>query len=235
MNKMLRYVALPLLLIAALLAGLYLATGGRLDRHFHGSISDRSPQVSIHPVLINSGFRLRQPIDTRDLNHIRNRLKRSPLCIWLRMEYDRSSAANWTTNGTLQLTLSTPDNTWHTTFRSEEITTYFQPYCFADTHARDVFDKPTYLDISVVEPGLTNVALIALGPANGTNNAEIDGKRTDFTATYILTANPGPADRDIIRFILIVMFSVALLLIILLSMTNRSSASATVKPETLQP
>lgn len=227
MNHFLRYVALPAVLIASFLAGLYVEAGGRLDRHFHGSIADRSPQASIHPVLINSGFHLRQPIDTKGLDSIRNRLKRAPICIWLRMEYDRSKRANWTTTGTVKLALSTPDQSWTTTFRSEQITTYFQPYCFTDSHAKDVFDKPTFLDITVVEPSLENVALIALGPANGSNNAEINGKKTDYTATYILTANPGPSDRDILRLILITLFSLALLLTILYALAPRLEGSST--------
>jgi len=224
MSPMLRYLAMPLLVTLAMLGGLILATDGRLDRHFHGSIADRSPQASIHVVVIDSGFQLRQFIDTRDLDHVRTRLKEAPLCVWLRVEYDRGS--DWTTSGTVQLRLSTPERSWITTFKSEQITTYFQPFCFEASRAGDVIDQPTHLDISVVEPGLKQVAIIALGPANGRNNAEINGQVSDFTTPHILTADPGPSGADLARFVLIGLFSLAQVLVVLIVLTGPKTRAA---------
>jgi hypothetical protein len=219
MNGLLRYVALPLLTAAVLLSGLYWAADGRLDRHFHGSIADRSPQASIHVVVLDSGFHLRQSIDTSDMAHIKPRFRRAPLCTWLRMEYPRD-ARGWTTNGTIELRLSTPEKSWTTRFTSQDITTYFQPFCFEGSRAEDVFDRPTQLEMTVVEPDLTKVAMIALGPGNGLNNAEINGTSSQYTATYILTADPGPDREDIARFALIGLFSLALLLCVLIPLTG---------------
>lgn len=222
MNKLLRYAVLPVVTALVLAAGLYLVAGGRMDRHFHGSIADRSPQSSIHVVVLDSGFHLRQSIDTTHLDHIRPRFRQAPLCTWLRMEYPRN-APDWTTNGTVELRLSTPEKSWTTQFTSQDITTYFQPFCFRDSRAEEVFDRPTLLEMTVVEPDLKKVAMIALGPGNGQNNAEINGKSSDFTATYILTADPGPATEDIARFALVGLSSLALLLCVLIPLTGRSS------------
>jgi len=222
MSHLLRYVALPVLVAMVMLSGVYLSAGGQLNRHFHGSIVDRSPQASIHVVVMDSGFHLRQTIETNDLEHVPQRLQQAPLCIWLRMEYPRNSST-WTTSGTVELRLSIPDKAWTSRFTSDQITTYFQPFCFRDAQAREVFDQPTYLDISVVEPDLKQVAMIALGPARGQNNAEINGKRSELTATYTLTADPGPSREDLARFALIGLSSLALLLCVLIPLTGRKS------------
>lgn len=222
MRRLTSYFVLPLLISLLGFGALYVATDGRLDRHFHGSIADRSQQASIHPVVLNSGFHLRQAIETKQLDHIPPRLRNAPICIWLRMEYPRD-AANWTTTGTVELHLSTPMNSWSTQFKSEQITTYFQPFCFRGSQAEALFDRPTELNIAVVEPGLERVALIALGPGNGQNNAEINGETSEYTASYILTADPGPSQEDMARYALIALFSLALLLTILVPLTGRTT------------
>lgn len=229
MSPLFRYLALPLLVSMMWLGGLYLVTNGRLDRHFHGSIADRSQQASIHPVVMNSGFHLRQAIDTTDLDHVAQRLRQAPLCTWLRMEYPRK-ASDWTNSGTIELRLSTPEKFWTTRFRSEQITTYFQPFCFEGSQVKEVFDLPTHLDMSVVEPGLEKVAMIAMGPGDGRNNAEINGKLSEYTATYVLTANPDPSQTDMARFALIGLSSLALLLCVLIPLTARPGKPALVHP-----
>lgn len=233
MNHLLRYVALPVLVAMVMLAGLYLSAGGRLDRHFHGSIVDRSPQASIHVVAMDSGFHLRQTIETSKLDHVSQRLQQAPLCIWLRMEYPRNSSV-WTTSGTIELRMSIPDKAWTTRFTSDQITTYFQPFCFKDAQAKEVFDQPAFLDISVVEPDLKRVAMIALGPGNGQNNAEINGQRSELTATYTLTADPGPSREDVARFILMGLSSMALLLCVLIPMTGRTARPDPTSPHHLE-
>ena len=223
MKTFLRWAVMPALLAFAMVTGLYIAAQGSLQRHFHGSISDQTPQASIHPVIIDSGFTLRQPIDTTDLTHVKRRLREAPICLWLRLEYDRNGG--WTTEGTLLLRLSTDSKAWTTQVKSDQITTYFQPFCFEGSKAEEVFDRETFLDLSVVEPNLKQVAMIALGPAKGGNNAVINGVRSDFTATYNFTANPGPSDRDVVVVVLVCLFTLAILLTVLIPVT-RSSAGA---------
>lgn len=232
MNTLLRYAVLPVVTALVLAVGLYLAAGGRMDRHFHGSIADRSPQASIHVEVMDSGFHLKQTIDTSNMDHIRPRFRQAPLCLWLRMEYPRN-ASTWTANGTVELRLSTPEKSWTSRFMSDDITTYFQPFCFRDSRAEDVFDRPTQLEMTVVEPDLKRVAMIALGPGNGQNNAEINGQRSEHTATYILTADPGPSSRDIARFSLIGLFSLALLLCTLIPLTARTTRAGNAPPSSL--
>ena len=218
MKTLLRLAVMPVVLFVAMAAGLYVAADGSLDRHFHGSMSDQTPQASIHPVVIDSGFTLRQAIDTHDLSHVKRRLREAPICLWLRLEYDRSGG--WTTEGTLLLRLSTEAKAWTTEVKSRQITTYFQPFCFEGSHAEQVFDKATFLDLSVVEPGLKQVAMIALGPAKGGNNAIINGKPSEFTATYNLTANPGPSTQDATVMALVFLFTLALVLTVLFALTG---------------
>ena len=228
MKTFLRWAVMPAFLALAMGAGLYTTAQGSLRDHFHGSISDQTPQASIHPMVIDSGFTLKQAIDTTDLAHVKDRLRQAPICLWLRLEYDRSGG--WTTEGTLLLRLSTDSKAWTTQVKSDQITTYFQPFCFDGSVAEDVFDRETYLDLSVVEPGLKQVAMIALGPAKRGNNAVINGVRSDFTATYNFTANPGPSDRDVVVVVLICLFALAILLTVLIPMTRSSTGARSARP-----
>ncbi|QCB46322.1 hypothetical protein [Hydrogenophaga sp. PAMC20947] len=218
MKTFLRLAVMPLVLTFAMAAGLYVAAEGSFQNHFHGSISDHTPQASIHPMVIDSGFTLRQAIDTKDLNHVKRRLREAPICLWLRLEYDRGG--KWTTEGTLLLRLSTDSKAWTTQVKSRQITTYFQPFCFEGSHAEEVFDRDTFLDLSVVEPGLKQVAMIALGPAKGPTHAVINGKPSEYAATYNFTANPGPSTKDGVVVAMVCLFTLALLLTVLMVLTR---------------
>lgn len=221
MNPVLRFIVMPLALILAMAGGIYVAAGGDLSNHFHGAISDHTPQSSIHPLVIDSGFTLRQAIDTKDLAHVKRRLRESPACLWLRLEYPRNGT--WDTEGTLLLTLSTQEHAWTTQVKSEQITTYFQPFCFQNSRTEQILDRETVLELSVVEPDLRQVAMIALGPANGQNNAEINGEKSEYTATYNLTANTGPNAKDQFVVTTVCLFTLALLMSVLFALTSTSN------------
>lgn len=202
------YLGLPLGLAAAL----YAATQGDFGSHFQNSLADQTAMASIHPVILDSGFTLRQPVDTSALNIQRDGIRDAPVCFWIRIEYDRK---HWTTRGTVLLTLVSGERSWQNQIRSEQITTYFQPICIPGSRTQDVVDRPTHVDITVVEPGLKQVAMLALGPGNGQNNATINGQPSDYTLNYRLTANPGPGRFDIVQFGLIFAFACALLFTVL--------------------
>lgn len=175
------------------------ATGG----HFDNMVSDHSHQDSIHPVVVNSGFQLRQNIDTRNFHISRPSKPQDQLCMALRIEYDRA----WTTLGTVLVKLSTDHDQWKTTIKSSEITTYFQTFCLPGAKPEAIADKAAWVDISVVEPSLSQVALFALGPATPKNETAIlNGKTSEFSLPYKLIVRQKPHDRDLIKYIAVFLF-----------------------------
>lgn len=171
--------------------------------HFDNTVSDHGQQDSIHPVVVNSGFQLRQNIDTRNFHISRPSKPQDQLCMALRVEYDRA----WTTLGTLLVRLSTDRDQWKTTIKSSEITTYFQTFCLPGAKPEAIADKVAWVDISAVEPGLNHVALFALGPATPKNEAAIlNGKTSEFSLPYKLIVRQKPHDRDLIKYIAVFLF-----------------------------
>ena len=212
MNNRILQIAALFLLPIGLVAALYVASGGSMEHHFHNSLADRTQQRSIHPVVVDSGFHLKQPIDTHHLNTARVEVADAPICLWLRIEYDRNSG--WKADGTVLVRLITEDSSWSSSMKSHQITSYFQPICFPGSTASAVANRRAFVDISVLEPDLEKVAMFAMGPANGLNNAIINGKYSNHTLTYRLSANPGMQKRDALQIGGIFLLAWALLLCI---------------------
>lgn len=224
MKPGLRLATLLVLMPLLLMVGLYLSTGGTLEKHFHASLADRTQQASIHREVVNSGFHLRQAIDTSRLNTARANASGAPVCLWLRIEYPRRTPA-WGSNGTVLFRLSTSTSQWTASMRSEDIKSYFQPVCFAGSSTDEVADKTTHLDVSVAEPDLEKVAFFAMGPANGLNNAVVNGRISNHTLTYRLTANIGMQRKDAIQLLAIFVLGFSLLLTVWIPAIRKPSAA----------
>lgn len=196
--------------------------------HFDNLVIDRRDQESIHPVVVDSGFHLRQKIDTQNPHFRRPSKPQDQLCLALRIEYDRK---RWTTEGTVLVRLSTEDAQWETSIRSSEITTYFQTFCLPGSRPEAIADKETWVDISVVEPDLKRVALFAMGPATaGKEPAILNGTVSQLSLPYRVVVRPKPHDRDLIKYIGIYLFGCLLLIAALKPLLGGQPRSQTASP-----
>lgn len=225
MKSALRLIGWLVILPIGMALALYLQPGGSMEHHFHKSLADRTFQNSIHTKVIHSGFRLRQRIDTRELNTEGSDIQNAPVCVWLRLEYPR--LRNWGMNGTLLFRLSTDEQSWQTSKRTESITTFFQPICFPGSSVKAVADRPTYIEVSVAEAGLRDLGFFAMAPANGMNNSVIDGQISNHTLTYRISINRGMQPHDALLIGAMFLFACTLIAVLWLStLRRRASGSA---------